>query len=413
MHLEFIINIMDLLIFNVFYKAFLRTESKLRRGAFFIVITFTAILLLPAKGRNGIPNDIFCDVLIIITAFLIYKGANNTKLLAAFLYAAICFTVKVWELCLPDAFRMIIPEAVKILILLMLLNARYDIRSFQGKEYTVISGYLVSLTAGSIAFILIADTSPKTAAAALKLSAAAVLTAILFCSIYAIKIIGRLIEEQNRYKNSLLDCAYKEKYYSLLKKNQLRLEKIRHSYKKQLQGILERAKEAPAEGIKMLEELMGYVDSGTEHLYTPNYVLNGICREKFSAAEECNTAIKYELHIPEMLGINAADMVCVYGNIFDKALKACKSAEPERRKIDLYTAYKDGRLYIRLLYPYNKESGLRTESGKQHCDPCLAAAEETVKRYEGIMNIEIQEKNAVIKIVLYCNNRLRAACRRL
>lgn len=394
MHLEFIMNIIDLIIVNVFYKVFLRTERRVRRGTFFIINTLLAVVLFLLDGRNGIWNGLLCDTLIIAIVPVMYRGANRIKLLAALLCAAICFTLKTWAVCLPDTWLSIIPEAVKILMLLLLIKLRYDIRDFQGKEYAAISGFLISLIAGGIAF----------AAAPAELAMPAVLTVVMLCSIYAVNVTGQLIEAQNCYKISLLDNAYKEKYYSVLKKNQLRLEKIRHSYKRQLQGVLEQAKENPAEGIKLLEELLGKAGSGEGELYTPNYIVNDICREKFPIARENAIAIKYALHIPEALNINAADMASVYGNILDDAVEACGFAEAERRKIDFYTSYKDNKLYIRFRYPYTEETSLPPGSGNRYSGSRLAVVEETVKKQEGIMNVEIQDQAIEIKIVIYCGS---------
>lgn len=417
MHLGLIIDAIDLVIINVFYKAFMQSDRKACRSAFFIVNAILAAGILVMGNYNTPGSRIIYKTLVMAGALVLYRENGKLKYVAAAIYAVTDSTLNVWEICLitlikdKGAFESdsLIPylllaflfKLIKLLVLLALARMAPRQENCSGSILIPAGGiWLGIIIVNQILSYTIMDSKKGSILHIVILSA---LTFMFLCFVYLLRIMDYLVETIKTDRLLMADYAYKEEYYSLLKQNQQKMEKLRHNYKNQLLGILGAVKQSPSAGERELEKLLGVVYSATKHMYTINYVLNSICQEKLRLAEEYNITVQCSLQLPEVISLNPIEMAVIYGNLLDNALEACIPVEPEIRKMDFYSSYKDNRLYIRLANSCKANEKYYLSGGDNEHGLGLAGVEEIVKSHEGIMDINTRDDWYEVKIIIYVN----------
>lgn len=417
MHLGLIIDAIDLVIINVFYKAFMQSDRKACRSAFFIVNAILAAGILVMANYNTPGSRIIYKTLVMAGALVLYRGNGKLKYVVAAIYAVTDSTLNVWEICLitlikdKGAFEadFLIPymllaflfKLIKLLVLLALARMAPRQENCSGSILIPAGGiWLGIIIVNQILSYTIMDSKKGSILHIVILSA---LTFMLLCFVYLLRIMDYLVETIKTDRLLMADYAYKEEYYSLLKQNQQKMEKLRHNYKNQLLGILGAVKQSPSAGEQEIEKVLGVVYSATKHMYTINYVLNSICQEKLRLAEEYNITVQCSLQLPEVISLNPIEMAVIYGNLLDNALEACIPVEPEIRKMDFYSSYKDNRLYIRLANSCKANEKYYLSGGDNEHGLGLAGVEEIVKSHEGIMDINTRDDWYEVKIIIYVN----------
>lgn len=417
MHLGLIIDAIDLVIINVFYKAFMQSDRKACRSAFFIVNAILAAGILVMANYNTPGSRIIYKTLVMAGALVLYRGNGKLKYVAAAIYAVTDSTLNVWEICLitlikdkgafeadfliPYLLLVFLFKLIKLLVLLAFARMAPRQENCPGGILIPAGGILLGIIiVNQILSYTIMDSKKGSILHIIILSA---LTLMFLCFVYLLRIMDYLVETIKTDRLLMADYAYKEEYYSLLKQNQQKMEKLRHNYKNQLLGILGAVKQSRSAGEQEIEKVLGVVYSATKHMYTINYVLNSICQEKLRLAEEYNITVQCSLQLPEVISLNPIEMAVIYGNLLDNALEACIPVEPEIRKMDFYSSYKDNRLYIRLANSCKANEKYYLSGGDNEHGLGLASVEEIVKNHEGIMDINTRDDWYEVKIIIYVN----------
>lgn len=417
MHLGLIIDAIDLVIINVFYKAFMQSDRKACRSAFFIVNVVLVAGILVMGNYNTPGSRIIYKTLVMAGALVLYRGNGKLKYVAAAIYAVTDSTLNVWEIYFitlikdKGAFESdslilylllaFLFKLIKLLVLLALARMAPRQENCSGSILIPAGGMVLAILIVNQALAYNVMDSKKSSILHIIILSALIL--VLVCFVYTVKITDSLMEIIRADKLLMADYAYKEEHYSLIKQNQQKMEKLRHNYKNQLLGILGAVKQSPSAGEREIEKVLGVVHSGTKHLYTINYVLNSVCREKLRLAEEYNITVQYSLQFPEVISLNPIEMAVIYGNLLDNALEACIPVEPEKRKMDFYSSYKDNKLYIRLANSCKANEKYYLSGGDNEHGLGLASVEEIVKSHEGIMDINSRDDWYEVKIIIYVN----------
>ena len=80
-----------------------------------------------------------------------------------------------------------------------------------------------------------------------------------------------------------------------------------------------------------------------------NTVVSSYLEKKFRDITDGGIGLKTDLHLPELPGISNPDLICIYGNILDNALDACRNQQ--NAEITLKTEYREPYLIISCTNP--------------------------------------------------------------
>ena len=146
-------------------------------------------------------------------------------------------------------------------------------------------------------------------------------------------------------------------------------------------------------------ELQNYLQQfreGTETNYTGycnNIAVDAVASYYTAFAESQSAKIEWSMTLPHELPMKESDYCVILGNLLENALRAVKNL-PEARRLSVDNPY-SGR--IRLM-----KNGLPRSDREGH-GIGLTSVMNTVKRYDGSMNIKTDKNIFSVDIVLHCN----------
>lgn len=414
--MELLINIIDVMIINIYFKAFLPTHKKVSKSAFYIIIFILSLGMLFINKQNIYILNLSYLVLVIVIISLFYVGSVKLKIFITLIYTAggfISETLGLYFLIFLRNYSIVeinqdllyiasimLSEGMRILIALFLVKINQNIIFISNKVYYWISGLLLAVIGGCIILMHFIAENTSLIASALNGFMLIVISGITFCCFLIIHNITNILLTENENRMQLQEMEYKDEYYALLKQHYDNIEKMKHDYKNQLLGLSSLAETNPESCKDEISSLLIKIDHKENELLTANYIVNYICRNKFQIAKENDIEIHSELMLPNFLNMNATDISVLYGNLFDNAIEACLSLDKEKRNIYFYTSYKSGKLYIKIYNPYVNEDKIYLNPTQGHGFG-LVSVQEIVDKYNGIMSIKKENQIFEINLVLY------------
>ncbi len=161
-------------------------------------------------------------------------------------------------------------------------------------------------------------------------------------------------------------------------------------------------------------ELQNYLQQfseGTETNYTgycDNIAVDAVASYYTAFAESQSTKIEWKMTLPHDLPMKESDYCVVLGNLLENALRAVKTLSEERRKVTVISSLlSDTIIGLSVDNPYSgrirfRKNGLPRSDREGH-GIGLTSVMNTVKRYDGSMNITAEKNIFSVDIVLYCN----------
>lgn len=157
-----------------------------------------------------------------------------------------------------------------------------------------------------------------------------VITAIIFCNIFLIVIINRIIknmknESEMKALNDKLDMQYN--HYLSIQESQMKVRKLYHDINNHMACIRRIQNKDVNEYIDSInEELREYKTT----FNTENRILDIILNEKKSICNKNNIELFCDINFSECDFIEMIDVSSIFSNILDNAIEACKKVENNR-----------------------------------------------------------------------------------
>ena len=225
-------------------------------------------------------------------------------------------------------------------------------------------------------------------------------------------IYDKILEDyMNKNENKLLSMQIEYYDYELeqIKISQMAVNSIKHDIEKHLLALqidLDEHKFNDArESITML---IGDLHMGDGPANSGNASIDAILNYKANTAKEYGINIVCDLQLPFSLDLNATDIAVIFGNALDNAIDACKFAEVLCKIITVTVEYERQNLYIAMSNPYagsleySGSGDLKTKKENKSLHGIgLRNIEETIKKYDGLMDISTQNGCFNLKIILF------------
>ena len=166
---------------------------------------------------------------------------------------------------------------------------------------------------------------------------------------------------------------------------------------------------------KEYERLKGYLDeylktSPSEEIifYCSNYALNALIVYYKELANKYKIAFEISIQIEEIEGIGDTELVVLYGNLLDNAMEACIDEKNKNPYIHFSMIQVGNGIYTVIensYYGVIKRKEKRFETTKQgHTGIGLYSVEQIVKKYEGMLEVKVEEEKFWVSFLFYPMN---------
>lgn len=373
--MELLINIIDIMIINIYFKAFSNTHKKVSKNSIYLTVFILSLGMLLTTKQNIYILKLTHFIFILVIFSLLYTGNVTLKIFIALIYmtsATISETFSLDILVLLKNFSIvglnynvlnsspnILSVGIRILIAVFLVKNSQNIIPIVNKFYYWICGLLLAVSAGCIILMHFIKEREDLLSSALNGFMLLIILGITFCFYFITK---TLLTSQHRTQSQ--EAAYKKEYYALLKLHYDKLEMNQ------------------AEG----------------EILTSNYIVNYVCSTKFQIAKENHIQVHSEFMLPNFLDMDTKDLSVLYESLVDNAIKACLSLNKEERSIYFYTSYNSGQLYIKIYNPYMNESELDVNHERELE---LVDVKGIVDKYEGFIDIRREDHIFEVDLVIF------------
>ena len=207
-------------------------------------------------------------------------------------------------------------------------------------------------------------------------------------------------------ENTLL--AMEGKRYEELRNYMDETRTLRHDFR---QHILVITRLSGAGKFSELQNYLRQFSEGTETNYTgycDNLAVDAVASYYTEFAEGQSTQIDWKMTLPHDLPMKESEYCVILGNLLENALRAVKKLSEERRKITVISSLLSETIIgLSIDNPYCgkvkfRKNGLPISEREGH-GIGLTSVMNTVKRYDGSMNITAEKSIFSVDIVLHCN----------
>lgn len=206
------------------------------------------------------------------------------------------------------------------------------------------------------------------------------------------------VEQQNRYYENQLEIINASLESSNI---------LRHDMKNHLQTIFTDIKNGNiSEAQQHISDIADVYNAESEIIHTGYPAIDSIVNFKLQAAKKNGVRVNASSTLPQGLNISSFDSTVIFGNLIDNALQAV-SLMPENKFIDFALHYSKGMLLIKITNPFIneiKKSGdkvITSKTDKKNHGYGLTSVKETVEKYDGTIEINLDDNIFTVTAVLY------------
>ncbi len=203
-------------------------------------------------------------------------------------------------------------------------------------------------------------------------------------------------------------------YYNKLQDKTNDMRRIRHDFKGVIDSINLLINENTPESLDKAKELLSALNNSLNAtkipVYSQNLVANAVIAAKHEEALADKIEMKITVDIPEEVSIEAIDLNCVFLNLLNNSIEACKKLPAEQRKIILKSTVQAGYLMIKTENPYSsvktdKQGKIKTtKSDSENHGFGLSLIEDISKKYDGLFEITTNNNCFIATVSLKINN---------
>ncbi len=217
---------------------------------------------------------------------------------------------------------------------------------------------------------------------------------------------SKIISLQYNYKLVENQIELQRQNYKTLNESLQQLYAVKHDVKHHISAIKAMLTE------KKLEQALAYIEQFNQSDLSQaiptlcrNFTADSVIKYYMSLAVNKNIVFKTKLNIPEDLGINPLDLCVVLGNCLENAVEACdKLGADTGRFIELMSEMVGSHIVFKITNSYNgrilKEDGVMKSSKDQPSGIGLTSVSETVKKYNGNLDIKYTNEKFELDIVM-------------
>ena len=183
---------------------------------------------------------------------------------------------------------------------------------------------------------------------------------------------------------------------------------LRHDFRQHILVITQLSNSGKFTELQNYLSQFNEVTFGSYTGFCDNIAVDAVASYYTSFAENQMTKIKWKLNLPHNLPLKESDYCVILGNLIENSLRAVKNLSPEHRYINVISSLlSDTIIGISIDNPYCGKikfgrNGLPKSEHEGHGIGLLSVYN-TIKRYEGSMNITTENKIFSVDIVLHCN----------
>lgn len=405
------------LIFNSFYfyvayrfLGIFFDRSKVNRlleVLFFIVIyiinsTFYILFNNPFINIASSVGGLFLITFIyrarISTAFIAVLSTYLLSMIWEIIPYVVLTSLNIMEVGLVKAIN-----SICIFATVLIMERRFSFRFSQKLNWIHLLSIL-SISIGSIIIIVITYSSDMNHKSTLS-----IVTILLYMNI----LIFYLYDIANKYHENLIETKLLNRQNSsymnqlnIIKSSQEDLKIIKHDMKNHmltLQSIQE--KEQNSNASNYIKSIFEFIDNNGIFLESGNDEIDSLLNYKIMEAKKENIKVNAKVNIPEKINIDSFDISVIIGNLMDNALEAARKCEV--KKIDIEMEMERGILYITVknLYggtiPRKDKRFLTNKADQQYHGIGLMSVEKSVLKYDGVMDIDINDGLFTVEVILY------------
>jgi sensor histidine kinase regulating citrate/malate metabolism len=237
-----------------------------------------------------------------------------------------------------------------------------------------------------------------------------ILIILLQLSLLASSVLVFFIFDSALHKRELeTQIDYYKYQLEQMKTAQTVIGRMEHDFEKHLLALKLDLKNAkPDEAEQKIDGLIGNLHLSEGIANSGNADVDAILNYKANLAKEYGIRVACTLRLPYTLNMNTTDLAVILGNAIDNAIEACKAVEAPERVITLSVEYEKSNLYILFSNPFvgNVQTNAAGEivttktQGAFH-GIGLKSIKETVDKYNGVMDIAMENSQFVLKIILF------------
>ena len=215
------------------------------------------------------------------------------------------------------------------------------------------------------------------------------------------------LTEKYMTPHSYYDIHLQEEHYQALINAHDQIRGIRHDMKNHLEAISILAGQHKDEEIlRYLNDIVNQIEVSDNTIFTGNSGIDAILNLKLSEAIRKGISISKSILVPRDLSIPFSDSVVILGNIFDNAIEACGRDHIKEPLIYFKMQYVDSMLFIEIKNKTTSKNDPQNLLRSRKPDTAyhglgLKNVRHIVERYNGTMNISIEDGFFTNKIILY------------
>ena len=203
--------------------------------------------------------------------------------------------------------------------------------------------------------------------------------------------------------------------YKMLEEQYGRAERLRHDLKNHIIALLGLLENKEWEKIEnYLKNMEGSAALGTREEITGNRIVDVLLYQKRNIAEEKNIIWECDVHIPGICHINEFDLCVLFGNILDNAVEACERLQRGRSESGSQPFINiQGKMVKKCFFFFLKNSADMSDKNKvksagkanpEEHGIGLLNISDVVHRYNGVMNIDVQNGVFLISVLIPLGN---------
>jgi len=232
-----------------------------------------------------------------------------------------------------------------------------------------------------------------------------VLFGIHYFVLIMVEKLNELMSEVYDGKMKLQEKKFEEEYFYELQEKIRDLRKLRHDYRNQLLALMAVKWEDEEHLEEEIKHFLKKMDQSEKIFYTENYVLNAICKNKFTQARNSGITVNWKITMPSRINMRSNEIGILFGNLIDNAIEACEKVLEERNMI-LIVSVKDKKMIIHMRNTRNikyrlEEKQRTTKEDADNHGFGMESVKEIVEKYHGTLHITETQRHYETNIILY------------
>lgn len=228
-----------------------------------------------------------------------------------------------------------------------------------------------------------------------------------FVMIYLYDSLSGMFEERTKAELVQREKVYYHKQSEILQKSYDKLKHFRHDMKNHIFAINEMINN------NEINKVRNYISNVTEKIentemfsQTGNVAIDGIINYKLSKAYNMGIKVNVDIAVPANIKIDDDDIVIILGNLLDNAIEAVEKIKKDKY-ISINFKYDRKCAFINVINSFDNVVNFigdkmvtRKKNGSAH-GIGLENVQNIVEKYDGILDLEYENKKFVTSIILY------------